>query len=180
MSPLARQFPAWPPDYSSLFSHSLLGCIQSADEGTNQNLQWKLGSRTQFILENCSRRLVQKLNILCLSPERHVTDHTGTSMKGLSGRELRPEVLLTTKAFFPRTTWSRTRLFKNQDIWELRFDCIFKYYLDSHSVGFKKSYLIAIHIFNFSFISSNKYSLSSASNKSNWLSLLKSVANNCS
>ena len=41
------------------------------------------------------KQFIPKQSLLSfLLPERCVTNHTGNSMKGLSGRELRPEVLL--------------------------------------------------------------------------------------
>ena len=43
--------------------------------------------------QKTEKRFVRKPNLLFLLPERYVTDHKGISMKGLSGSELRPEVL---------------------------------------------------------------------------------------
>ena len=64
---------------------------------TKNHLKVRYTVEPSFLNLICSRKLlenrfVQKQNLLCLPHERCMTDQTGISMKGLSGRELRPEV----------------------------------------------------------------------------------------
>ena len=64
-------------------------------------------SRKQF--KKC---LVQKTSLLCLSPERYMTDHKGISMKGLLSRESWAEVLLDNQDIFFHEQFGR-----NQTVW---------------------------------------------------------------
>ena len=85
---------------------------------------YTVGPQTQFFLEGCLRSdllenwiiFMLPRSLFCLLPERCVTDHTGISMKGLSGWKLK--FCLTTKTFFAWTTSSRTELFEMGDIQE--------------------------------------------------------------
>ena len=65
---------------------------------------------------NTLQVLARKPNLLCLSPERCVTDHTDISMRGLSGRDSRPKVLLHNRATF----FAVNILVKNQIVREPR------------------------------------------------------------
>ena len=77
------------------------------------------------------KRFVWKPNHLCHLKKncRHhyVTHHKGSAWKGCWMENQELKFSLTTETLFPWTTWSRTELFKNRDIWDLRFDCIFSH-----------------------------------------------------
>ena len=87
-------------------------------------LQTELDNTVQPQFSNliCSRELFQKCFVRTLNPLCHVTDHTGTSTKGWQGIESRPEVLLANRDMFSMSNSARTKLFKNRDVRELRFD----------------------------------------------------------
>ena len=67
------------------------------------------------------KRFAWKVNLLCMSPERHVTDHTGISTKGFGAEN--QSFFLQPRQFSPWTTWWRTELFEMGDVQEPRFDC---------------------------------------------------------
>lgn len=86
-------------------------------------LHWNLRSRTWFVPGNCSRSHLFENWISLVARETHDW-HTGFRVKGLLGGESRPEANLGGHwTFFPWTTWSKTKLFENQNSQELRFDC---------------------------------------------------------
>lgn len=77
-------------------------------------------------------RLTLTYSPLCLSGERCVTDHTGVSVKGLSGRELK---FCSTEKFFHKQLGSRTKLFQMGDVQEQSLTVfIFFPYSDSFAI----------------------------------------------
>ena len=89
-------------------------------------IQWNLGSWTSFIHSRKWRSDLFKNQISFICCLRDVWLITQVSAwKGCWEENRDLEFCYITEMFLLWITWSRTELFKNQDIQELRFDCTY-------------------------------------------------------